>query len=312
MNVVINLFVYFMDQFREVFKYTSAKTAKLILDSGTIKFSNPRELNDPLDLSKVNILGFDINDESIKDKLIKNLVELIKQEQNYPHFVDSDLTRLIQMAQKALCSNLKVRMDLEQIFMKSAEKKEIFKTLEQNAYSLKEFSEALHSFDTIFCGTKTWDNTALWSHYADKHSGVVIKFVPNIEKDSILRLLKEVKYTDIAPILFSTPEDFIFKSCFNSPEEILLKFLDDFCHTKDPHWKYENEIRVYADNKPNNILRICRYLDDELDSVYLGLKISKSDEEEIIRLAKTRNKNVTIYKIFHSNNSNKLDAKQIA
>ena len=54
----------------------------------------------------------------------------------------------------------------------------------------------------IFCATKKQANLLMWAHYAESHRSVVLGFKPDLEKDSFLRLLEPVTYSDILPSFF--------------------------------------------------------------------------------------------------------------
>ncbi|MGB8599067.1 MAG: DUF2971 domain-containing protein [Burkholderiales bacterium] len=89
----------------------------------------------------------------------------------------------------------------------------------------------------ILCFSRSWANPVLWSHYGDKHRGIALGF-------------------DIPDLIQGNPPwfevSYIPDRLKCSPEE-LTKFSDGDMHkllaTKFEHWRYEDEIRMFASNE---------------------------------------------------------------
>ncbi|MCI0623839.1 MAG: DUF2971 domain-containing protein [Acidobacteria bacterium] len=89
---------------------------------------------------------------------------------------------------------------------------------------LRAWKSAMSQQYGMLCFCRGWHNTLLWSHYAEKHTGMALGFeVPD-------ELLEEVRYVAgrqiIQRIDYRTARDLLF-----------TKFLD---------WQYEAELRVYT------------------------------------------------------------------
>lgn len=76
----------------------------------------------------------------------------------------------------------------------------------------------------MLCFTRNWQNPVLWSHYGDKHRGIVLGFDVSDE------MLKAVKYVFDRPIL-STVD---------------LPIVHELLFTKFQDWQYEEEVRMFA------------------------------------------------------------------
>ena len=132
----------------------------------------------------------------------------------------------------------------------------------------------------ICCFSTVCDSILMWSHYADYHKGICLKF--DILKDPNFFLnTVSVHYSHLLPY-------FDFKSYKNRiPEEILrTKFID---------WSYENEVRIFKDkkeiknnkkptDKDENQSRIFKFKDKALVEIIFGEKTSKEDVEFVKNL----------------------------
>ena len=81
----------------------------------------------------------------------------------------------------------------------------------------------------VSCFSTVHDNLIMWSHYADNHKGLLLKFDLN-ELQKVFSNIKPVIYTDkVKQIDFES-----------SPEKLIAKLLTK----KSSHWKSEKEIRI--------------------------------------------------------------------
>ena len=61
----------------------------------------------------------------------------------------------------------------------------------------------------VFCLSETHDNLLMWSHYAQNHTGAVIKFLSLPEVDFPIIVAQPVRYTRQMPLLtFAALMDF--------------------------------------------------------------------------------------------------------
>lgn len=91
----------------------------------------------------------------------------------------------------------------------------------------KLFLEKIASWG-VCCFSKIWDSILMWSHYADKHSGICIGY----DESTSDRELNEVRYASHYP-------------ASNKVEGAdLQSFLKEYMLTKSAHWIYEQEHRL--------------------------------------------------------------------
>jgi hypothetical protein len=84
----------------------------------------------------------------------------------------------------------------------------------------------------VICFSKNWHNPVLWSHYADKHRGICLGF----KIDDALAI--HIKY-DAKRLVHDLHGSF---QAGTLDEAIMLRVLQ----TKFEDWKYEDEVRVFA------------------------------------------------------------------
>ena len=78
--------------------------------------------------------------------------------------------------------------------------------------------------NALSCFSASWHSPVIWAHYADNHQGLCLGFdVPDSKA-------KAVKYIS-APYV---------------PTKVDIEMVDRLLFTKYDHWKYEDEIRMFA------------------------------------------------------------------
>jgi len=126
----------------------------------------------------------------------------------------------------------------------------------------------------ISCFSKTYKDILMWSHYADKHTGICIGFYIDAMKlldDGFLTIAVEYK-DNFIPMPYS---DLDMKVRLNS----ILQYLS----LKASFWTYEEEIRIinfdYFLNFKDNFLDFSKYA--EIKEVHFGLKTSEKNKSLI-------------------------------
>lgn len=114
----------------------------------------------------------------------------------------------------------------------------------------------------------------MWSHYADKHKGICLKY--DMYKDEkFFTIPLKVDYPDNYPIF-----DFLKIRETNQ----LIQF---FLGTKSKDWKYENEIRIIKDkNQFGKFREAINFNKSSLIEVIFGYKTDKSTISNIMTLLK--------------------------
>lgn len=117
----------------------------------------------------------------------------------------------------------------------------------------------------ICCFSKSKSNKLMWSHYADKHKGMVLEY--DISFDLNL-------FGSVIPVIYHKKSPEI--NFMEQRDKSILTVLKN----KSDEWSYEQEVRLINDNPagaPNKVL----INPQSLRSVIFGCKTSNEDKEKI-------------------------------
>ncbi|MDE5999994.1 MAG: DUF2971 domain-containing protein [Bacteroidaceae bacterium] len=125
--------------------------------------------------------------------------------------------------------------------------------------------------NTLICSlSKKYTNGLMWSVYADEHKGCCIKL--SITSNSWKKLV--VTY-DKKPVQINT----------------MGINVDEILRIKSPQWKHEEEVRFIKSNPLQNYIKI------KIDTIFLGMKMSRSDVSFYTKLIKSIDSNIKIEKV---------------
>lgn len=297
---------------KKLFKYLDVSGVKAVLENGTLLFSSPLYFNDPFDISIQSLFAYDPYDF---DALLDALVTFTASDEALGAGNGSDTAKKFALIRSAFAgASLEQQKDL---------RKELFpKEIWEDPEGVRQSGEATHlqiktAFETsgVFCASKRFDNYLLWAHYAEKHHGAVIEFVPNLEKDSLLRLAEDVQYSSMRPHLYESHKDYLTKALLRTADDVLRDYTKRITMTKSEEWAYEEELRIYVPTCVNIFQgkrhHIHSYHDNELRKVYLGCKMNQANRLNVIDLAIRRNPDVEIYEMVAKPHQYQLEAKRI-
>lgn len=167
-----------------------------------------------------------------------------------------------------------------------------------------ERSKILLSNFKMACFSEDDKNILMWSHYARKHSGVVITFnnVYNIFEDNITR----VTYSDDKLDINSDKTD--------EPELILKRIERDLLTQKATCWSYEKELRFI---RPVNACMTAgkeSYIQLDancIKAVTLGCRMENANKDAIIALVNNKLPNCKLRSSFPSGTKYELEIEDI-
>ncbi|EHY8704891.1 DUF2971 domain-containing protein [Vibrio cholerae] len=221
----------------KLYKYVPfSDGAKAIIRDGTLKFSSRLEFNDPFDC----IARFNKK---------KTLNELSKRE---------PILRGIMKNR-----NLSVE---ERFRAKKIAANEMSKLIESNYF------DSMADQLGICCLSKVYDNILMWSHYADKHQGIVIEFSTeqlhekNSHNSEYSLLGFDVDYSPTMPEVGN-----VLVNDFERDVKPLI-------FTKAIDWKYEEEFRVVSNNRGVGIHKFDQNL---ITRVFTGVNFSQDNLDEL-------------------------------
>jgi hypothetical protein len=95
----------------------------------------------------------------------------------------------------------------------------------------------------MLCFSVDWRNPVIWAHYSDKHKGLCLGFeIPNQQEDPANDEIGLVEYIEKPRQL---PTNYL-EHYEDLPDMERFAFVRQVLFTKFNHWKYEQEIRVWA------------------------------------------------------------------
>jgi len=174
----------------------------------------------------------------------------------------------------------------------------------------KQWSEFIPDF-RIFCLSEINNNLLMWSHYSEKHRGVVIELEGIDALDSAWLAAQPMTYQSSPPMLATIPE--WIKIITGQQSIDLLSLFPKYACTKTPEWAYEKEWRVVSFKRKGETGHYTDYPfnPQELRSVYLGCDIPDDDANDIISLLKYDLSHVKVYRAKKLNRERKLSFKII-
>jgi len=164
----------------------------------------------------------------------------------------------------------------------------------------------------IFCTATKPTNILMWSHYANKHTGICIGYKTITEHN---KNYLQFNKNDLKPEYASDGKVEIEKVKYTTkmPKKLNIlkqnnqKHFWDFLISKSTNWKYEQEYRCiillnYLKNKYIHIQKEC------IAEVVIGLKTDQNIIDEVLKYINSDQK---IYRTYVSNNKYELILKKI-
>jgi len=243
-----------------LYKYSSLENTRKILNSKTLKLTNPNDFNDPFDC---NIPTIEYNFNRISKK-VKNI------------FLKSN----------GKGSNISKKKWNKEFFEFDQIKNELLEFFK----SIKKDWEKYIGFYRILSLTKNNNSILMWSHYADHHKGVVLGF--DFSDSKTYSPIKQVKYNNKDNLETKKFFDKVFIDIFNelamninteySEDKFAFKLMSHlhlYFFIKNEVWSYENEYRLVLKDKR----KFLDFKNTQLKEIIFGIKVSKEERELFLK-----------------------------
>lgn len=279
-----------------LFKYLDVNGANLTLTNRKFWHAKPSDFNDIEDM-KVLCLFPEGELESLKI-----------QSDNFTDIILRNLDK------QPTCQNIEMRVGiavLQEVFRGNPDAARIVKEIKENddiseiydlggikrtnAQTMADVNQYLQE-NRVLCVSHRNDSYRMWSDYAENSQGIVLRIVPNLEKDSKFKLFKPVQYEDERPPLFPSAIEYSENSLFGNQDDFHRRILDKVIYTKTKKWEYENEYRLVVPIFPPESWNTLPYYPEEIGELYLGLNTSEDNQKKFINLAKQINSSIKIFK----------------
>lgn len=269
-----------------LYKYLTASVGRIVLASRQLRWSSPALFNDPFDVPREMELGWtsdDLND-AVRDR--------------FRDYLRGDAEPRSPMA-RVLVSQMKANLaqmpeDMALSFLRTT--LSIFgpRTASHANEFLNAWRERLPRM-RVLCFSEDPGSPAMWAHYSQAHTGVVLEFESNDERDSPWLLARPVVYRAARPAL---PPIGNWVRAFLGEEEIDWDvYFDEYEYVKAEEWRYEREHRVVSAAKAGEegLFSDGVFHQDDLRGVILGANIAP-DDEAVIRDLAVRYPQVMLYR----------------
>lgn len=258
------------------YKYTTSSTAKLILDTGRIRWSAPSRFNDPFEFAFPMCLPFELSDAR---NAYAEAFETIVYQQDDPAFSDdSPFTPMLKKLRVAARGTSRERFREELQVPLDQTMSEMQRILDEEAQRWKQDASRFR----LLCVSDRNDSILMWSHYCEFHKGVVLQLrcVPSL--DSPLCAARPVRYADEIPV-FATQQEWIETG-------LGLREIDGSdafyrqAYTKHVDWSYEKEWRVLTKDHATDMgdYEDTPFHAEEIGAIYFGCRISASERSEFL------------------------------
>jgi hypothetical protein len=288
------------------YKYFDYEGALKTLGNKTIRLSSPRLFNDPFDMNFTLRPPF-ASAQEFNLMFARRAAKMISAGHPLPWSKKiPDKTKL------ELAVNLKDLLNEEQIVTLLMKPLEGYSQHYEN--QIKKTNVEKHTFLKdlfVYCLTEDHKNLLMWSHYAQKHKGVVIKFDCIKELDNIFFAAKKVNYSEQF-VTFGTLEswiDFIDGGHGIDTESLYEKIIT----TKSRCWEQEREWRIVVplQEYTGKDYAFFKLNEREVSEIYLGCKMLHQERQNLIDLIRQEFPAAKIFEFIKSEQTFSLEAKQI-
>lgn len=287
-----------------LYKYTTAETGLIILESGKLRWSSPRLFNDPSEFQRIPRFAPPF-DEALR-LLPKIIVESASGEAPIDETKLSGYARLIH---KLVRISLNQGMDSE-LFLEEFEDFEHPIADPDTAYAemmRQSFGDNFITQARVMCLTANPTHSAMWTHYSGHHTGCLLGFRHLFEQDTPFQVAREVKYYDEAPVIGSALDLLLY----GGTPESHRSSMDGRCFAKKSDWTYEQEWRVvtWRSNEGDSLFGDYPFFPEELDSVTFGLETTSEIKSKIADIVLNSYPECSLFQI--SNDNGELRRKKI-
>jgi hypothetical protein len=272
--------------FPYLYKYLSSEGGLSVLRSQALRYSSPLLFNDPFDVPR-EWEGFTIDElERATLERIRCYLrgEAVPQSPSMKELLRTYAERSGGISEDQFIAQA-------QFFLRTQRPT-------QEKY-LRDFEEAWRErlpVLRIACFAQEATSAAMWAHYGQAHTGIVLQFESSDERDSVSLLAEPVVYQTAKPTLPSVTE---WARAFLSEIELDWdQVLREYQFVKHADWSYEREVRVVTARKATEtgFYSDISYHPLDLQGVILGAKVGKETEAAIREICAAQYPHASIFR----------------
>lgn len=285
------------------YKFMSCDTAKIVLETSSLRWSKPSQFNDPFD-HQVSF-QFPYSKEEFSSALATKLEQLVYGKE--PNFVVSTLLSkmvLLLRSKKDIIPKEKVISTIIQGCEESGARTQDYRD------DINSFMNASINQSRVLCVTEHSKNVVMWSHYADSHKGICLRLQCIDEIDNALLAAEPVTYTDSFPVLLELEEQICYLT--GEHQDDMGKLLRNIAYMKHEDWGYEKEWRIHRPHESNE----GNYNDWPEDprvfgAIYFGCRINKKEAILLTKLINIKYPHMEIYQAKPSATGFKIEYQKV-
>lgn len=264
---------------RNFYKYTSSATAAIVLKTGRLRYSDPKILNDPYDSQFELSLGIDL--KQFKKQFMSRWLKIINSKETHLSSTPSQFALLTDKFRKMRHRIPKTDSEIAESLLGALESRVAL--LEQLMPTFLNELKTVYEDAKIFCVSEVPNQTAMWTHYADQHKGVVLQLSTVSALDNPLMIAGQVKYVDAIPSLFAVDE-FIDLTMTGKNLDTERAFRMRY-FTKGTSYSFEREWRVVIPGeKPGALFSDVAFHPLELSAVIFGISVPEAERQKLTEI----------------------------
>jgi len=191
--------------------------------------------------------------------------------------------------------------------------KEIASRLENYRTSFNHILMRFLAHSRVFCMSETYANVVMWSHYAEQHSGAVIKLNCLDAIDDNFLMARRVTYTEKFPQFISV-DDWVADK-FGLKEIDYGRLAFNLAYIKHKDWSYEREWRIHIPLLPSypagNGMSLIEKHPSVFGALYLGCRMPIEIQDCLIEITSRKYPQMEIYRGSQSMHSFTLEFERI-
>jgi hypothetical protein len=272
------------------YKYTSAETAAIVLESSRLRWSSPLLFNDVAEFQRMP--RFEPTIADAKNLLAELLASVIFDSVAIDEERLGELMKVSLKCARHLAANGRSRESLIEL-LRMPEQPDADQKVERAIRQI--FSELNLNQARVLCVTTNYTNDAMWGNYAGSHTGCVLGFRHLEELSTPLLGAKQVSYCEDRPVVGSGL-DFLL---YGDSSDLRQRTQHAVCYTKKIGWSYEQEWRclTWRFNEIDKQYGDYLFYPEELESVTLGARSSDATEQLFRDLLIKRYPNATLFRM---------------
>lgn len=274
-----------------LYKYTSVKAAKYVIESQAFRWSAPTKFNDPFDHQTG--FSFDYTGADLANALTQISESAIFGNEPFNPPYQTQYGNLLRMMRA-----IRDRLGRDEVMKELRDAGlEIAGNFPKHCQQLNDEITSFLTHSRVLCLTEAPDNVVMWSHYADEHRGVVFKLRRLEEEDHRLIIAQPVEYIN-TPLPFLSLRDYI-ENLVGLDNHDTNSQVWKIAYRKHEDWSYEREWRIHVpllDEPAGDGYSYYPEPKELFEAIYLGCRMEQTDVDAFIQLAKTHLPNTQVFK----------------